>query len=192
MAFAAQAPASMTIEQFVAFLNGEPGDRRWELIDGVARLMAGSSEHHAQIVMNIGSRLYSAMRERGCRAYQGDILVRNPERDDMTTLPDVAVTCGTPGNRRFIDDQVAVVEVLSPFTMEFDRGYKLSFYKDHPTIRHIAVAYQDECRVEAFHRTEEGWRLEVLRVPGDRLRFEAIGFSLGLDAVYDGVRFEES
>ena len=152
----------MTVEQFVAFDN-ERGDQRWELIEGVARLMAGSSENHAQILINIGSRLYFTMQGRGCRAYQGDMLVRNPQRDDMTTLPEVVVTCGTPGNRRFIDDPVVVVEVLSPSTMEFDRGFKLSFYKDHPTIRHIAIVYQDECRVEDFHRTEEVWRLEVSR-----------------------------
>jgi hypothetical protein len=39
-------------------------------------------------------------------------------------------------------------EVLSLSTMERDRGRKLQFYKDLPTVQHIVLAYADQMRVE--------------------------------------------
>jgi Uma2 family endonuclease len=41
--------------------------------------------------------------------------------------PDVVVRCGPPGTAAYITDPVVVVEVLSPSTMDNDRGPKLRF-----------------------------------------------------------------
>jgi len=87
----------------------------------------------------------------GCRTFAGGMLVRKPDQDDMATAPDVVVRCGPPlGSLRFIEDPVVVVEVLSPSTMDEDRGSKLMFYKSLPTLRHVALVYQDEWRIEAW------------------------------------------
>ena len=47
--------------------------------------------------------------------------------------PDIVVRSGPPSNNTFITDPVVVVEVLSPSTMDRDRGRKLQFYKELPT-----------------------------------------------------------
>ena len=68
--------------------------------------------------------------------------------------------------------------------MDYDRGGKLKFYKSLPTLRHIALIYQDQMRVEHCERTDEGWRLDVLTAPEDVLRFDAVDFEIDLDRTY--------
>mgnify|MGYP005990941233 CR=1 FL=1 len=100
------------------------------------------------------------------------------------TKPDIVVRCGPRQNQTYVTDPLVVVEVLSPSTMDYDRGGKLKFYKSLPTLRHIALIYQDQMRVEHYERTDEGWRLDVLTAPDDVLRFDAVDFEIDLDRTY--------
>ncbi len=129
------------------------------------------------------------MDAKGCRAYLGGMPV---QRSDDTSAydkprPDIVVCCGPSGRRNFITDPVVIVEVLSPTTMEIDRGEKLRFYKGLPTLRHIALVYQEQVRVEHYRKTEQGWELAILLRPDDELAFEAIRFRIGPSQAYFGV-----
>jgi Uma2 family endonuclease len=129
-----------------------------------------------------------AMNPKGCHVYQGGIGV---QRSDMPsgvnrTRPDVVVRCGRVGTRNFITDALVVVEVLSP-TMDVDRGEKLRFYKALPTLRHIALVYQDQMRVEHYRKTDLGWELETLTHVEDVLLLDALAFTISLETIYFGV-----
>lgn len=89
--------------------------------------------------------------------------------------------------KTYITDPLVVVEVLSPSTIDTDRGDKLRFYKRLLTLRHIALAYQDQMRLEHYRKTDAGWTMEVLTRPDHSLRFEAVGFELTLERIYFGV-----
>jgi Uma2 family endonuclease len=80
-----------------------------------------------------------------------------------------------------------VVEVLSPSTIDVDRGEKLQFYKALPTLRHIALVYQDQMRVEHYRKTDLGWELETLTHADDVLLFDALAFTIALDSIYFGI-----
>jgi Uma2 family endonuclease len=82
---------------------------------------------------------------------------------------------------------LVVIEVLSPSTMDTDRGSKLDFYKSLQTVRHIALVYQDQMRVEHYRREERGFELEVLTHPEELLYFEAVAFRIDLARIYFGV-----
>ena len=84
---------------------------------------------------------------------------------------------------------MVVVEVLSPSTIDVDRGPKLDFYKSLPTLRHIAFVYQDQMRVEHYRRGEQGFELEVLTQPGQALVFEAIECRMDVARIYFDVTF---
>jgi hypothetical protein len=68
--------------------------------------------------------------------------------------------------------------------MDVDRGPKLDFYKSLPTVRHIALVYQDQMRVEHYRRGEQGFELEVLKQAQEVLHFEAVEFRIDLARVY--------
>jgi Uma2 family endonuclease len=149
-------------------------------------MMTNPTEMHEQIAGNIGAPLKLAMDPRGCRTYQGGMRVQRSDdtRETDKPRPDVVVRCGPVGSKTYITDPLVVVEVLSPSTMDVDRGPKLDFHKSLPTVRHIALIYQDQMRVEHYRRPEQGFELEVLKRPEDTLHFEAVEFRMDLARVY--------
>ncbi|MCJ2096948.1 Uma2 family endonuclease [Methylobacterium sp. J-072] len=186
MADAAHQPHPLTIVDYDQFVEAQHDDREWELVDGELVMMSNPTENHEQIAGNIGAPLKLAMDAAGCRSYQGGMRVQrsSESRGKDKTRPDIVVRCGPRQNQTYLTDPLVVVEVLSPSTMDHDRGGKLKFYKSLPTLRHIALIYQDQMRVEHYERTDEGWRLDVLTGPGDVLRFDAVDFEIDLDRVY--------
>jgi len=179
----------VTVAEFDAFLDAQRDDTWHELIAGRIVAMTNPTEVHEQIASNIGAPLKLEMDAVGCRTYQGGIGVqRSSDRREQTRVrPDVVVRCGSVGSGNFITDPLVVVEILSPTTMDLDRGEKLDFYKRLPTLRHIVLVYQDQMRVEHYRKMEVGWEMEVLTRPADKLTFEAIRFTIALERVYFGV-----
>lgn len=191
MAEAAEKIPKTTIAEFDAFVAGAGEDREFELIDGVIVSMSNPTETHEQIAANIGAPLKLAMDKRGCRTYQGGIRVQ--ASDDAGAYdkyrPDALVRCGPSENKTYVTDPIVVVEVLSPSTMDHDRGRKLQFYKLLPTARHIVLAYSDQMRVEHYVRSDEGWRLKVLTAAGQVLELDAIDFKIEFAQIYFDISF---
>jgi len=180
MSEAARLDPAVTIAAFDAFLDAQQDDQLWELVAGDIVAMTNPTETHEQGITMDG---------RGCRAYQGGMRI---QRSDATSgldkpRPDVLVRCGPFHGRTYVTDPMVVIEVLSPSTIDSDRGNKLRFYKTLPTLRHIALVYQEQMRIEHYVRTDEGWRIEILTRPDERLRLDAVGFELPLARVYFGV-----
>jgi Uma2 family endonuclease len=177
----------MTIEAFDAFVDAQADIALFDLIDGDVVMMSNPTEAHEQIAGNIGAPLKLAMDARNCRTYQGGMRVQRSDsnRDGNKTRPDVVVRCGPrTGAATYITDPLVLVEVLSPSTIDIDRGRKLEFYKSLPTVRHIVLVYQDQMRVEHYRRGEQGFEFEVLTAAKAILNLEAVDFAIDLDRVY--------
>ena len=178
-----------TIAAFDVFVEAQADTTQFELVEGVIVMMANPTETHEQIASNIGAPLKLAMDHRGRRTYQGGMRVQRSDdkRDTDKTRPDVVVRCGPASAGTFITDPLIIVEVLSPSTIDIDRGPKLDFYKSLATVRHIALVYQDQMRIEHYRRTDTGFEFEVLKLPRDDLHFEAADFRMPVAQVYFGV-----
>ena len=188
----ARADNPTTIREFDEFVEPLRGDTQFELVAGRIVMMTNPSENHEQIAGNIGAPLKFAMDRRGCRAYQGGMRVQRSEDGRGLDKPrsDIVVRCGPASNRHFVTDPLVIVEVLSPSTMDEDRGDKLRFYKSLPTVLNIVLVYQNSVRVEHYRRVEQAFELDTLHALSDRLVFESVGFEIALDDVYFGVLFE--
>ncbi len=186
MTTALRRPEPVTIDAFDTFVEAQADTTLFELVEGVIVMMTNPTEVHEQIAGNIGAPLKLAMDARGCRTYQGGMRVQRSDnmRETDKARPDVVVRCGAVGTKAYITDPLVVVEVLSPSTIDVDRGPKLDFYKSLPTIRHIAFIYQDQMRAEHYRRGEQGFELEVLKRPEDALHFEAVEFRIDLARIY--------
>jgi Uma2 family endonuclease len=184
----------MTIPEFDAFVESVAEGKNFELFDGTPLLMSNPSETHEQIASNIGANLKLAMDKRGCRTYQGGIMVQasanSAGRDKFR--PEVVVRCGLSGNNTFITDPIVVVEVLSPSAIDRDRGPKLEFYRNLPTVQHVVLAYPDQMRIEHYFKVENGWEMKVLPTPESILELDAVEFIMDLEAIYFDVPFEEA
>jgi Uma2 family endonuclease len=191
MAQAAEELRRMTIAEFDAFTAGLVDDREFELVNGELAMMVNPTQTHEQIASNIGAPLKLAMDRRGCRTYQGGMRV---QRDHDSTArdkyrPDLLVRCGAWENTTYVIDPIVIVEVLWPSTIDHNRGTKLPFYKDLPSVRHIVLAYSDQMRVEHYSRTEGGWRLDVLTRPEENLALDAVEFAIDLRQIYFDLPF---
>jgi Uma2 family endonuclease len=191
MARVAEEIRRMTIAEYDAFVAGIADDREFELVECELVMMLDPTQTHEQIAANIGAPLKLAMDRRGCRTYQGGMRVQRDHdssaRDKFR--PDVLVRCGVYENTTYVIDPIVIVEVLSPSTIDNDRGRKLRFYKSMPTAMHIVLAYSDQMRVEHYSREPDGWQLGVLTLPTEQLVLGAIDFSIDLGRIYFDLPF---
>jgi Uma2 family endonuclease len=180
----------MTVHDYLAFADAHPG-QRYELLGGVPVAMAPATYNHQKICGNIDRSLGRSL-QGACESLRDMGLASGFEADFMPQ-PDVMVRCGPfPGRSRWVSDPVVIFEVLSPSTMADDRGYKLKTNQTQfPSLRHIGLVYQDECRVELWSRPDDGaWPEEGLSVYsriGEVLALPAAGVTLALADIYDGI-----
>lgn len=131
---------AITAEQFLAIRF--PSDRKYELVDGVIRMMTGGTAGHSRVASNVLAYLHPRLRGTGCRVYNSDMAVRLSDTD--VRYPDVSVFCGDQADRGrdgelAFSDPVVIVEVLSPSTAAKDRRVKLDEYAALPSVDTIVL-----------------------------------------------------
>lgn len=180
---------AVTIAAFDAFLDSQEDKRPWELVAGRIVGMTNPSQRHELIVSNVGVALKQAADRRRCHTFFGGMRVQRSDNSAGVDKPrpDLVVRCGAIEDRNYVTDPLVVVEVLSPSTMDVDRGDKLRFYKRLPTLMHVVLLYQDQVRAEHYQRVDDGWQTVVLTGPDEVLAFEALGCSLRLGDAYAGL-----
>ncbi|MGP9820926.1 Uma2 family endonuclease [Salinarimonas sp. NSM] len=177
----------LTIDEFLAWQEHQP--ERWELVDGQPRLMAGASNVHDDIVVNILTELRRLTRGGPCRPFTGDGAVET--RPGRLRRPDVGLDCG----RRDPQARIAalprlVVEVLSPSTRDFDAFEKLEEYKRIASIAAILLVEPNRPLVVAWTRAgEDGWSRTIVEGLEQRLELPVLDLVLSLDAFYADVAF---
>lgn len=115
-----------------------PDDARYELIDGVAYLMAPAPDlPHQDIAGEIYRQLANQLEGKSCRPFIAPVDVRLPKRKeadsavDTVVQPDVLVVCDSAKlDRRGVRGAPDfIVEVLSPATSGHDQVRKRALYE---------------------------------------------------------------
>jgi Uma2 family endonuclease len=173
----APAPLSgtMDVDQFMAFTETRPTGERWELINGVAVMMAPASHAHQQIALNLCILL------RGAFAAQGLDLraifntgVRSPGAPYFQPEPDVAVIPGVAGYDLYSEHFLLAAEVLSPSNSRQEIDLKLHFYRKAPDNLYAAVIEPRKFRVEV-HAKSRKWEPVILERPDDVIEMPEFG-----------------
>ena len=168
-------------------------DTKHEYIDGQVYAMAGASDNHVTIALNLATLLRSHVRGSGCRVYIADMKARI-ESLNRFYYPDVMVTCEerdleTSTYKRFPS---LIVEVLSDSTEAGDRGDKFVDYQELETLREYVLINTKRQRVECFRRNEQAlWVLQFYTLQTS-FRLDSIDFEATLAALYEDVTFPAS
>ncbi|MDQ2807104.1 MAG: Uma2 family endonuclease [Chloroflexota bacterium] len=174
----------LTLERAAAYKS--------EYLAGEIFAMAGASEEHNTITLNIASELRIQLRGSPCRAYANDMRVK-VQASGLYTYPDVVAVCGErrfeDGHRDTLLNPTVIFEVLSPSTEGYDRGKKFALYRGLESLQEYLLVAQDEARVEHYIRHDHDW---VLRDVADTIQFAAIAAVLPLAAVYENVALPPS
>ena len=188
---AAQAKVRYTPQEYLAMERQAEG--KSEYFQGEIFAMAGGSEEHNLIALNIASELRNQLKGKPCRVYPSDMRVWIPAYEKYT-YPDVTVVCGQPqfqdGTRDTLLNPTVMIEVLSPSTEKYDRGKKFERYKSLLSITDYILVAQDERLLDHFVRQpHDQWLLTTARGRDSQLHIANIGCTLWLSEVYDKVEF---
>jgi Uma2 family endonuclease len=177
-------PVLADVDDFLAWVQGQR--ERYEFVAGRLMMMAGGSEDHNDIQVNLLAALKRRLRGSPCKPNGSDLLVRIDERTGR--FPDASVTCGREGGN-YITAPVAIFEILSPATELLDRTEKRRDYQRLTSLRHYVLIAQDAPRIEAYTRGRRGWRFEEIEGVHAIVALDAFGIELPLAEIYDGLSF---
>ncbi len=159
----------ITVDEFLAIDFGT--DRKFELVDGVIRMMTGGTPAHSRVASNILIYLGTKLRGTGCRAYNSDMGVRVNDTD--MRYPDVSVFCGNPATpereeARAFGDPTVIVEVLSSSTAKEDQGEKLAQYRELASVDTIVFVDPSNELTRLIQRLgPTAWRDDLFAQPHD-------------------------
>lgn len=189
-----------TVEEYLAFER--QAEERHEYIDGYLYKMAGESDEHLAICLNIGAELRNQLRRSACKARTQNMKVRSgptPEFKrfprDFFSYPDVLVYCGAPvfhdEHRDVLLNPKVIIEILSTSTEAFDRGEKFIRYRTYnDTLTDYLLVSQKDAFIEHFTRQSDGnWLLSATLGLESSLYIASIDCRLDFSEVYDGVQF---
>ena len=168
-------------------------DSKHEYINGEVYAMAGATDTHVTIALNVAVLLRNHLRGSGCRTFISDMKVRI-ETKNRFFYPDVMVTCETKDRENSIYKQFPrlIIEVLSDSTEAFDRGDKFADYQSLPSLEEYVLINTKKARIECFRRTQEGlWLLQFYALEDSKFQLTSVDFSGKISDVYEEVEFVE-
>jgi Uma2 family endonuclease len=165
-----------------------------EYCDGEIYAMAGGTPTHADLAASVIRLLGNALLAQ-CRVSSSDLKVRI-ESTDLSTFPDVTVVCGerlvSQVDAHAVTNPTVLVEVTSPSTEDYDRGEKLSHYKQCPSVTNILIVSHRGPRVTVVSRdphSQSKWRESEFR-PGDVIELSEPQCSISVDEIYAGIHLD--
>lgn len=168
-----------------------------EYRNGEVYAMAGASDAHVTLALNMATQLRNHVRGSGCRVYMSDMKAQI-DAANCYYYPDILVTCDerdrdSQGEHKYKKKHPClIVEVLSPGTEAFDRGDKFFDYQKLASLQEYVLISQTQKRVDYFRRDPSGlWILQYF-TPGDEIHLRHLDFKISFDALYEDVIFESN
>lgn len=181
-----------TLEEYFALeLTSE---ERYEYFDGEVLDLSGESLNHVQIIGNCIFALRSASRGRSCHFYPSNLRVKVPSMPPYR-YPDLTGLCSAPryeeiGGVKALVNPSMIVEVLSPSTEAYDRGYKFTHYKSIESFTEYLLIAQHRPHATHFVKQSNNlWTQQEFNDLGGTLRLITFEFELKLLDLYEGVDF---
>jgi Uma2 family endonuclease len=162
-----------------------------EYVDGQVHAMAGASDGHVTICLNVASLLRSHVRGGRCRVFMADMKARI-ESLNLFYYPDVIVTCDERdrASSTYKRYPCLIVEVLSSSTEGFDRGDKFADYKQLETLQEYVLISSHRQRVDCFRRSSEGlWIMHSFDADSE-VTLASLDFKVAIAALYEDVTLE--
>ena len=177
---------TMDVDEFTAFYETRPQGEHWQLIEGVAVMMAPPSYAHQRITRNLCELLNSSF-----SAQRLDLFayfssgVRNAGVRNFQPEPDVVVVPGVAGYDIYSEHFQLVAEVLSPTNTRTEIGLKLRRYCEAPDNLYVVVIEPREFLVEIHAKTRD-WQPAKLTRLDDMIDMPEFGLRCTVAELYRG------
>jgi len=163
-------------------------DEKHEYYDGFVIAMSGARLRHNRVARNLYAKIGSFLEDKECELLPSDMRVSTPNRDAFM-YPDLSIVCGEP---QLEDDKFdtllnpsVIFEIWSPSTQRNDRGYKLTYYKNIPSLNEYIMVDTAKRFIVIVRRQADGaWRFEDIDNSAGDLFIQTIGFNISFDDIY--------
>lgn len=169
------------------YLAGELlSEERHEYVAGVVHAMAGASDRHNYIAINLVAALHAHLKGKTCAPFGSDMKLRMEfGAGTVFYYPDLMVCCDPTDDAKYYRQRpVLIIEILSPETARVDQREKLLAYRTIPSLEVYVMVDQDRCRL-ILHRRSNDWQAEFLTAPDDILTVPGLGWSVPLRDIYE-------
>lgn len=175
------------------YLEGEKiSPVKHEYVDGEVFAMAGTSDKHNRIAVNLTTALDNHLRDSPCEPFSGEIKVRAAH--NVYYYPDILVSCEeNPESPYFRNEPILIIEVTSPSTETIDRREKLLFYLQMPSVQEYVIVSQSKIAVEVHRRQPDGrWITYYFNESDETVELASVELTLPLTEIYRRVKFESN
>jgi len=174
------------------YLAGELNSQvKHEYLGGMVYAMAGATNAHNIIAVNLIVALQTRLRGSRCRAFNADTKIRiHLPTHERFYYPDASVVCRpNRQNESFQDEPTVIFEIMSQATRRLDMGEKKDAYLTIPSLSAYVLLEQDKPAAIVHRRTEQRFALEVDEGIELSIPLPDINIELALTEIYEGVEF---
>ena len=153
--------------------------------------LAGTSKDHNRIKINLVKYLDDRINPEACMIHDENIRTELVPQKTYV-YPDIVVSCDDEDrlDKYMVTHPKLIMEVLSPGTEYYDRGFKLLNYQRIPSLQQYVLLSQDIMQVESYSRNDDNsWKYETFTDPEDVLAFPSLGIGMTLFLIYQYVNF---
>jgi Uma2 family endonuclease len=159
-----------------------------EFLDGEIYAMAGGSEEHSALAIEVLAVLRNAAGDSPCRVHASDLRIY-VEASGLATFPDGSVICGPleqhrPSPKATALNPSVLLEVTSDSSEEYDTHDKVELYKTIPSLRECIIVSHRERRIVVHVREDVArWRTRVA-ITGGQVFVDSLRATLIVDEIY--------
>jgi Uma2 family endonuclease len=179
--------AQISVEEYLEGEKNSPVRR--EYFYGEVYAMAGATDNHNRIVVEMATLLNMHLRGSRCEPFVGDIKVRvNP---NVYYYPDILISFEeNPEDAHFRNEPILIVEVTSDSTREIDRREKRAAYLQMPSVQEYVIVEQKKMLVEIHRRQPDSrWLTHFYNRPEEEFEFVSIDLKMSVAEIYRRVSF---
>jgi len=180
----AQSQHLISVEEY---LEGERlSEIRHEYLEGKVYAMAGASDDHNRIAINIVSQLVERLRGKRCEPFGADMKLKIPGSEAFY-YPDALIACDPSDSATYFRERPTVVfEVLSPDTERIDLREKRFAYSLIPSLKVYVIVAQDRIEVTILRRGKtRQWVGEALSERDAVLKLPEVKVEIPLARIYE-------
>jgi len=164
------------------YLKGElTNEIKHEYVNGQTFAMAGASENHNTISLNVVSEFRMHLKKTPCRPFASDMKLKTST--GSYRYPDIMVICDNETEDKYFKTKpVILVEVLSRSTRKIDEKEKLIEYINIPTLKEYVIIEQDVADITVYRKSDD-WRSTHYFL-GEEIHFESIDLTIPVSEIY--------
>ena len=179
----------VTVEEYLA---GElRAETKHEYLGGVVYAMAGASEAHNVIAINLTAMLHAQLRGKACQPFGSDMKVRlQTLGDTYFYYPEAMVACDpSDAGHGWRERPTVLFEILSEDTRRLDEREKRFTYLQIPSLQAYVRIEQTGPEVVVERRASGTWESERVAGLDAILLLPEIALRLPLAELYERLRF---